>query len=113
MFDAFSSELVPRPFLYPELELHFLRNKWNTPSAFRIFSARVAVLSRKILPGVCAADSGWTVDIIAVVRGVGRVRPRHFADDDDASLAARRRRPGARVSVERVRSPGESTERIK
>ena len=53
------------------------------------------------------------MDIIAVVRGVGRVRPRHFADDDDASLASRRRRPGARVSVERVRSPGESTERIK
>ena len=54
---------------------------------------------------------GWTVDIIAV-RGVGRVRPRHFTDDD-ASLAARRRRPGARVSVERVRSPGESTKRHK
>ena len=52
------------------------------------------------------------MDTIAVrVRGVGRVRPRHFADDDDASLAARRRHPGARVSVERVRSPGESTKR--
>ena len=99
-------------FSHPEWSSISSETKGTPLPLFGFSFARVAFFYRKILPGVCAADCGWTVDTITMrVRGVGRVRPRHFADDDDASLAARRRHPGARVSVERVRSPGESTKR--